>query len=144
MSAHAHRRKAIHLFLSLAAVGAYGLCWSPPASAVLVLHFDPNDSRTTFQNGYEDNRYGTVPAVNPGDTVGWIMDTRVPSSPTPNPDNGPDTFIDAQQGANPLVLATHPTAGNVIGFTQGGGNSLTFDGVGAWIPTSQRSCWPEK
>ncbi|WP_425400018.1 PEP-CTERM sorting domain-containing protein [Aeoliella sp.] len=128
MSAHSHRRRSAHLLLLTATCCFYALCGMQKASAVLVLHFDPSDTRTTFQNGYEDNRYGTVPALTPGDAVGWIMDTRVPSTPTPDPDNGPDGFIDAQQGANPLALGIHPTVGNVVEFTESNGNLLTFEG----------------
>ncbi|MCO6044268.1 hypothetical protein NG895_10150 [Aeoliella sp. ICT_H6.2] len=127
MSALSRRPESLRPLLMSVAYGVFALCCAPMASAVLLLHFDPNDTRTTFQNGYEDNRYGTAPAVNPGDPVGWIMDTRVPSSPTPDPDNGPDTYIDGQQGVARPVLASHPTAGNVIEFLEGNGNLLTFD-----------------
>jgi hypothetical protein len=65
-----------------------------------------------------------------GDPVGWLMDTRVPNSPTPDPNNGQDGWIDAQQGPgdNKPVLARHP-AGNVLNFRDTGNNDnlLVFD-----------------
>src|SRR5690606_26791510 len=88
------------------------------ASASLVFHFDPSDTRTTFKNGGSTNPGGTVPATAQGDTIGWIMDTRVPSTPAPNPNNGQDSFIDAQQvnNAQKPIIASHPTSGNVMSF----------------------------
>lgn len=84
----------------------------------LVIHYDPSDTRTTFKNGRATNPDGTFPATQVGDTIGWIMDTRVPDDPMPDPDNGQDSFVDAQQAANAAkpVIATHPTAGNVMNF----------------------------
>lgn len=88
------------------------------ASASLVFHFDPSDTRTTFKNGGSTNPGGTAPATAVGDTIGWIMDTRVPSTPAPNPSNGRDLFIDAQQvnNAQKPIIASHPTSGNVMSF----------------------------
>ncbi|QDU56032.1 LamG-like jellyroll fold domain-containing protein [Aeoliella mucimassa] len=87
------------------------------------MQFDPSDSRTLFMNGYEDNRYGTVPAADFGDHVGWVMDTRVPSIPAPDPDNGLDEFLDAQQGnvANKPILGYHP-AGMVLDYLDSSDN----------------------
>lgn len=99
------------------------LAGTNPAIATLVIHFDPNDTRATFQNGFEDNRDGTVPATQLGHQVGWIMDTRVPSLPTPDPDNGLDGFVDAQQGnfPNKPLLGYHPH-GFVLDFLDSGNN----------------------
>lgn len=99
------------------------MMYTASARATLVFHFDPNDTRTMFQYGFEDNRFGTVPATQIGDPVGWMMDTRVPSVPTPDPDNGLDGFIDGQQGNpdNRALLGYHPT-GTVLNYLDTGNN----------------------
>lgn len=128
-------RRRWNLRTTTTAIAAIALAsWAAPVTADLVFQFDPNDTRTTFQNGFEDNRHGTVPALQIGDQVGWMMDARVPSVPTPDPDNGQDGFIDGQQGNfdNKALLGYHPV-GAVLNFldTANNDNLLIFrDNVG--------------
>ena len=109
------------------AIATIGFSLSYSTHAELVFHFDPTDTRTTFVNGYEDNRFGTVPATELGDLVGWFMDARVPSTPTPDPDNGQDGYLDAQQGVDTrkASLGWHPS-GNVLDFSTSDISNLLF------------------
>lgn len=112
------RRRCSHFATGAIAVSIAFAC-SSISTATLVVHFDPNDISTLFQDGNTGG--GTLPVTGLGDSVRWITDVR-----SPTPGGGTlDTFIDVQQGGTGATLVDSP-GGSVLSFA-GNGNLLGFD-----------------